>query len=115
MMKVAFGLKAHSGWAALIVIGKADGDFSVVDRRRIELVNDEWAKQPYHAAENLKPAAARNTVQRGIEQANQTAVREMRAAIKREQARGNEVTACAVLVGNSMPDSRVEKRIPGPS
>jgi hypothetical protein len=109
MMKVAFGLKAHSGWAALIVIGKADGDFSVVDRRRIELVNDEWAKQPYHAAEDLKPAAARNTVQRGIEQANRTAVREMRAAIKREQARGNEVTACAVLVGSPMPDWSVEE------
>lgn len=108
-MKVAFGLKAHSGWAALIVIGKADGDFSVVDRRRIELVNDEWAKQPYHAAEDLKPAAARNTVQRGIEQANRTAVREMRAAIKREQARGNEVTACAVLVGSPMPDWSVEE------
>src|ERR1044072_5244279 len=110
MMKVAFGLKAHSGWAALIVIGKADGDFSVVDRRRIELVNDEWAKQPYHAAEDLKPAAARNTVQRGIEQANRTAVREMRAAIKREQARGNEVTAGALLFGGPLPASAVGGR-----
>lgn len=47
-MKVAFGTRAHSGWAALVVVGTRDGDFTVVDRRRIELVDDEGAKQPYH-------------------------------------------------------------------
>lgn len=108
-MKVAFGLKAHSGWSALIVLGKDDGNFSVVDRRRIELVTEAWAKQPYHAAEDLKPAAARNTVQRDIEQANRTATRELRAAVKREQARGNDVAACAVIVGNPMPEWSVEE------
>ena len=108
-MKVAFGFKAHSGWAALVVVGEHDGDFVVVDRRRIELVNDEWAKQPYHAAEDLKPAAARDTVKRGIAQAQRMAIREMRAAVKREQARENKVTACGVLVGNPMPDWSVEE------
>ena len=103
-MKVAFGMKAHSGWAALVVVGKRDGDLVVADRRRIELVEDEWAKQPYHAAEDLKPDAARNAVKRGVEMAQRIAVREMRAAVKQEQERGNEVTACAVLVTNPMPD-----------
>jgi hypothetical protein len=40
-MKVAFGMKAHSGWAALVVVGERDGDLVVVDRRRIEPVEDE--------------------------------------------------------------------------
>ena len=53
-MKVAFGMKAHSGWAALVVVGTRDADFAVVDRRRIELVEGEWAKQPYHAAEGME-------------------------------------------------------------
>ena len=66
-MKVTFGMKAHSGWAALVVVGKRDGDFVVVDRRRIELVEEEWAKQPYHAARALKPDAARDVVRRGVE------------------------------------------------
>ncbi|HEV7475328.1 MAG TPA: hypothetical protein VGN90_14840 [Pyrinomonadaceae bacterium] len=108
-MKVVFGLKAHSGWAALVVVGKHDGDFSVVDRRRLELVTEEWARQPYHAAEDLQPAAARNVVKRGIEQARRTATRELRAALKRERARENEVTACAVLAGNPMPNWSVEE------
>jgi len=108
-MKVAFGITAHSGWAALVVVGKRDGNFLVVDRRRIELVEDEWAKQPYHAAEDLKPAAARDVVERGVEAAHRIAVREMRAAVKREQERENEVTACAVLVANPMPDWSIQE------
>ncbi|MBI2994409.1 MAG: hypothetical protein HYY48_09595 [Gammaproteobacteria bacterium] len=103
-MKVAFGMRAHSGWAALVVVGKRDGNVLVVDRRRIELVEDEWAKQPYHAAENLKPDAARDVVKRGIAAAHRIAVRAMRAAVKQEQERENEVTACAVLIANPMPD-----------
>jgi len=108
-MKVAFGMKAHSGWAALVVVGKRDGDFAVVDRRRIELVEHEWAKQPYHAAEDMERGAARALVERGIEATQRIAVREMRAAVRREQERKNEVTACAVLVGNPMPDWSVEE------
>jgi hypothetical protein len=83
-MKVAFGMKAHSGWAAVVVVGKRDGDFVVVDRRRMELVEEEWAKQPYHAAEDLKPDAARDVVKRGVEAAHRIAVREIQAhAVRR--------------------------------
>jgi hypothetical protein len=103
-MKVAFGLKAHSGWAALVVVGRGDGGFAVVDRRRIELVDEEWAKQPYHAAEVMESDAARAAVERGSEAARRIAVREMQAAVRREQERKNAVAACAVLVGNPMPD-----------
>jgi hypothetical protein len=94
---------AHSGWTSLVVIGKQDGEFVLVDRRRIELVEEEWARQPYHAAEELRPDEARDLVQRGIQAAHRIAIREMRAAMKREQARENEVKACAVVVGNPMP------------
>ena len=104
MAKVAFGIRTHSGWAALVVIGTGDGGAIVVDRRRIELVEDEWARQPYHAAEQLKPDRARDVVKRGIDEARRIAVREMRAALKRESERANDVTACAVLVGEPMPD-----------
>jgi hypothetical protein len=101
-MKVAFGLKAHSGWAALVVLGQQPHDVVVIDRRRIELVKEEWAKQPYHAAEDLKPRAASDLVKRGIADAQRIAVREMRAAVQRERDRENEVTGCAVLVGKPM-------------
>ena len=59
-MRVAFGLKAHSGWSALVVIGVSNGEIQVVDRRRIELIDPADAAsvgQPYHAAEHLNSEA----------------------------------------------------------
>lgn len=108
-MKVAFGMKAHSGWAALVVVGRRDRDLAVISRRRMDLVEEEWAKQPYHAAENRKKEAARDLVDRGIQAAHRIAAREVRAAVKQERDRGNEVTAAAVLVGNPMPDWSTEE------
>ena len=103
-MKVAFGLKAHSGWAALVVVGKQGDELVVVDRRRIELVDEPWAKQPYHAAEGLESRVARDLVKRGIDKAQRLALTEIKAAIKRERDRKNEIAGCAVLVGTPMPD-----------
>ena len=103
-MKVAFGFKAHSGWAALVVIGKQSNDLAVVDRRRIELVEESWAKQPYHAAEGLECQIARDLVKRGIDAVHRVALRELQAAVQRERDRKNEVVACSVLVGAPMPD-----------
>jgi len=108
-MKVVVGLKAHSGWAALVALGKSGDNLVVVDRSRLELVEEEWAKQPYHAAEDLKPNEARDLVKRGIAAAHRIARRELRAALDRERDLGNQVVACAVLVGTPMPDWTVEQ------
>ena len=103
-MKVAFGFKAHSGWAALVVLTKLNGELHVIDRQRVELVGEEWMKQPYHAAEHLKPQLARNRVKRGIESARSTAAKQMRNLIKHERERNNEVVASAVLIAEPMPN-----------
>jgi hypothetical protein len=111
-MKVAFGMKAHSGWAALVVLGTRNGELQVVDRSRMELVEKDespWAKQPYHAAEQLEVGDAKVLVKRGLETARRIAVREMRTALKRRRAAGHEVVACAVLMVDPMPDWTVEE------
>ncbi len=108
-MKAAFGFKAHSGWAALIVLGAAGGEVSVLDRRRLELVEEEWAKQPYHAAEGSASHEARKIVKRGIDSARRIAVREMRATIKRARDEGHEVVGCGLLVGEPMPEWTVDE------
>ena len=108
-MKIAFGFKAHSGWAALVVVGVNNGSIEIRDRRRIELAKEEWAKQPYHAAEELKPSEARKVVQRGIRDAHKYALREMQAAVKRYGVDDQYVTACGVLVGSDMPDWSVDE------
>jgi hypothetical protein len=108
-VRVALGFKAHSGWAALVVVGNSGDEFQVIDRRRIELVEERdslWAKQPYHAAEDLDPENARAMVKRGTAAAYRIAEREMRAAVKRQKQR-HKIASCVVLVPNPMPEWNV--------
>ena len=107
-MRVAFGWKAHSGWAALVVLGAGGGSrLQVVDRRRIELVQGDeagWAKAPYHAAMGLAARDARALVRRSVQVVHRNAARAMRACVRRAAADGHEVSAVAVLMGEPMPD-----------
>jgi len=111
-MRVAFGVKAHSGWAALVVVGYNDDRLALAERRRLELVDlkdASWAKQPYHAAEGLPTREARQLVERGLAAAHRHAVREMRDALTRVERDGHTIDGCAVLVGTPMPDWSVEE------
>ena len=111
-MRVAFGMKAHSGWAALVVLGERGGEPQVVERSRMELVEGadaSWAKQPYHAALRLSASDAPGLVARGQRSAHRIAVREMRAAVRRVRGAGHEIAACAVLVVDPMPEWTVDE------
>jgi hypothetical protein len=104
-MKIAFGLKAHSGWAAIVAVGRSGKEYQVIDRRRIELVNEgeAWAKQPYHAAERLKADQARGKVKQAVEMVHRAAEQQMRLAVARVKESKHDVMACAVLVPAPMP------------
>jgi hypothetical protein len=111
-VRVALGLKAHSGWAALVALGGGGGDLRVVDRHRIELVQQadaSWARQPYHAAEGLKPAAGREVVRRGVAGARRAALAAIRLAVRRARDAGHDAVAGAVLVGDPMPAWSVDE------
>jgi hypothetical protein len=111
-MKVAFGLKSHSGWAALVVLGTDSREPQVIERRRMELVEAKdasWAKQLYHSAERMHASASHEQVARGLASARRIAVREMRSELTRTRERGHEVVACAVLTSEPMPDWTVEE------
>jgi hypothetical protein len=51
----AIGFSAHSGWAAMVVLGGTAAAPNLLDRSRVTLIDDRdpEAKQPYHAVEFL--------------------------------------------------------------
>jgi len=55
----------------MVVVDTTGTDFHVIDRRRVELVDEDdlRAKQPYHVAEKLGQNEAREVVNNGIESA----------------------------------------------
>jgi hypothetical protein len=104
-MRVAFGFKAHSGWAAFVAVGRSGKEYHVIDRRRIELVDEgeSWAKQPYHAAEHLNADQARAMVKRALEMVHRVAERQIQQVIARVNESKRDAAACAVLVPEPMP------------
>src|SRR5271167_3609190 len=53
--RASLGLRAHSGWAALVAVAGSAESGMVVIRRRIETAdpNIRGSKQPFHTAEPL--------------------------------------------------------------
>ena len=100
------GLRAHSGWAALVAVGGSASSPQVLDRRRIEMADDPEAKQPYHAAEELPLAKARALLDRFARQAQERAAADLGAALADLRADGYDVVGAIVLTASG-------KRLPG--
>jgi hypothetical protein len=81
-MRVAFGLKARTGRAVLVAVAGDVHEPHFIDRSQIPLLPDgAWA--PYHAAEGLDPADARESVRRSIASAHDLATAGIREAARR--------------------------------
>jgi hypothetical protein len=107
-LRVAFGLKARTGRAALVAVAGGVNEPQLVERSQIQLLPDgAWA--PYHAAEGLDPAEARDSVRRSIASAHRLATSGIRAAAQRFAEAGHELCGCAVLVGTGMPNWSTEE------
>lgn len=101
-MRVALGLKARTGRAILVVMGRGSSGAVLVERSEFKTsVAGEMA--PYHQADGLAPEAARASVARSIAAAERLAEEAIRAAVQRLRAGGHEVIGSAVLLGPGMP------------
>jgi len=60
MRPAAIGIRAHSGWAAIVTVGGAPPDIQILDRRRAEICDPvkPGSKQPYHFVEEMDVNAA---------------------------------------------------------
>jgi hypothetical protein len=101
-MRVGLGLRAHSGWAAMVAVAGAMDGPVVLDRRRIVIFDPKMAgsKQPYHAAAELPFAEGESLVKRAIASSRDMAVEALSAAVAALRSQGHEVAACGVLVGS---------------
>ena len=99
----ALGLRAHSGWAALVAVGGGAASPQVLDRRRIEMADGPEAKQPYHAAEELPLAKAQALLDRLLREAEERAAADLGAALADLRAGGYDVVGAVVLTASGRP------------
>ncbi len=69
MKTAAIGIRAHSGWAALVTIAGTPPEIQILDRRRAEICDAAipGAKQPYHFVKDMEPAEAQAHLDRCAE------------------------------------------------
>jgi hypothetical protein len=103
----AVGFRAHSGWAAAVVLsGPAEAPV-VVMRRRIEMMERRGAgpSQPYHAAVGLDIREAAQLVEGSAARAAALAALALRAMIEDLRGLGHRVAGCGLLLasGRALP------------
>lgn len=108
LLRAALGLRAHSGWAALVAVAGAARKPAVVERRRLQTADPAipGSKQPYHAAEGWELTKATKYLQRCTARSRLLARQALRSVINALKKRGYEVVGCGVLLGSgrSLPE-----------
>lgn len=97
----ALGCRAHTGWAALVVVAGGDPRPEVVLRGRAELGDPAGRvrRNVYHAARALEPAAAAALVEAGERIAARQAATALERTLREASDEGAIVRSCAVVVG----------------
>ncbi len=105
MTQTALGLRAHSGWAALVAVAGTRKSIEVIDRRRIELADTAipGSKQPFHAAEGLELKKAERIVDGCAAGARRLARQAFRAVIDDLRKKGHEAVGCGLLLASGRP------------
>lgn len=96
-MRVAIGLRPHSGWAAAVTVG---GGPRVLDRRRLLLTDRPLPAQPFHQAAGLEPAAAAALVEEAARTAAAAARTSTARLLDELAAGGHQVAAVGVVAGS---------------
>lgn len=106
--RAALGVRAHSGWAAVILLAGTKAEPEIVERRHISLCDPKIAgsKQPFHEAEPMPFAKAKAYIGRctaSTARMADGAVKELRSAAKMY---GLAMDSCGILTSSAraLPD-----------
>jgi hypothetical protein len=110
-MRTALGVRAHSGWAALVAVAGTIDAPRVLERRRIVIADPDLpgSRQPYHAAAELPFPEGEAFIGRAIESSRALALETLSATIQALRSRGHDVAACGVLLGSGKALPPLEK------
>jgi hypothetical protein len=106
----ALGCRAHTGWAALVVVAGGVARPEVVFRGRAELGDPSGRvrRNVYQAARGLEPAEAAPLVEAAGRVAAEQAAAALERTVRDAADRGADVRSCAVVVGAFPGGARLE-------
>ncbi len=98
----ALGLRAHSGWAALVVVAGSGRSPRVIDRRIIKLADPliPGSKQPYHTAAGWPLSKAEEFIGRCTSATMRMAQDAVEVVVRELGRKGSRLVGCGVLAAS---------------
>ena len=105
MKHAALGLRAHSGWTALVAISLEEDFPLVILRERPHLVKTftYQFRQPYHTAEKRPPPEARGFISQVRAEARRLSYRVIHSVQTNLHKQGYELKCCGLLLTSGKP------------
>jgi hypothetical protein len=107
MKRAAIGIRAHSGWGALVAVANNGGMVEVLERRRVAVTTPgtPGANQPYHFAKKLELAEAEKFLGNCFAASKRLALAAIRDVVGELRDRQYRVVGSAVLLasGRALP------------
>jgi hypothetical protein len=103
--QAAIGFRAHSGWAALVVVTLEGGEPMILSRRRIHLVETftYTFRQPYHTAANMSLDEARAFISHVETESQRLATSAIREMQKTFAPQGYAISRCGLTLAAGRP------------
>ena len=101
----ALGIRAHSGWAAVVAVACDLDAPQIIARERVSVIDPaaRGAKQPYHFAKTLSLAKAETHLALCAATARRLAAESLQQILTQASASGWKITACAILTASGRP------------
>ena len=111
MIAAAIGLRAHSGWAALVSVLGPVSSPTVVTRKRLVIADPAFpgSKQPFHFVESMSLSEASAIVARCWKSSIELAAAALAEEKRQLAEKGFDARACGVLLGRTTEMPALEK------
>jgi hypothetical protein len=110
MNRAAIGIRAHSGWAAVVSVAGHIAKPTILDRQRVIVVDRgaRGASQPYHFAKELALSDAETHLACCATASRRLAAKGLQSMVERARNSGYETVGCGVLTasGRAIPALR---------
>jgi len=107
MTRAAIGIRAHSGWGAVVAVTGSAAAVNVIERRRIAIIDPiiPGANQPYHFAQGQKLPEAERYLAECAAVSERLALEALGEIVKELRHREYVAVSCAILLasGRSLP------------
>ena len=103
--KAALGFRAHSGWAAMVVVAGNANSIEIIDRGQIELIDSSIpdSKQPFHTAEDMPLKEATKFIDRCNTKTRLLAKNAVTTIIDAMKKNGVTIVSCASMQSSGKP------------